>query len=82
MAFPNPTANTTTILYNATFSQTGKATWFLTNTIGQIVAQNNLELQEDGNLITLDLKALPSGIYVFYIQGEDFTSETRRIVRR
>ncbi len=80
--FPNPTLASATILYNAASEQKGMATWTLIDAMGKIVLQNTTELREDGNLISVDLKALPSGVYTFYLSGETWNSEAKRIIRK
>ncbi len=82
VVFPNPTLASTTVLYNAASEQKGMATWTLLDAMGKVVLQNTTELQEDGNLISVDLKALPSGVYIFYLSGESWKSEAKRIIRR
>jgi hypothetical protein len=81
-AFPNPTAANITILYNANLAQSGNAKTVLIDVFGQIVSEKDIVLQEDGNIISLDLKSLAGGVYLFYLKGENWVSEPQRIMKR
>ncbi len=80
-AFPNPTTSSISILYNASIAQSGDVKGVLIDATGKVVSEIALNLQEDSNLIALEMKSLPSGVYAFYLKGENWLSEPQRIVK-
>jgi Secretion system C-terminal sorting domain len=79
--FPNPTLNTAKISFNATKEEVGNANWTLTDVTGRIVAQKSQFINIDNNLLELDLTDFANGVYVFRMQGENWSSEASRIVK-
>ncbi|MGI4761320.1 MAG: discoidin domain-containing protein [Janthinobacterium lividum] len=77
--YPNPTANQTTLQWEAAAASTGQ--WRLTTITGQAVGQGNFEVQQGANTQIVDLRTVPAGSYVLTIEAAGQTLR-RQLVQK
>lgn len=75
--YPNPTQKKVIISYNLP-DDLQKATLHLFNAEGKKITERPIDPRS--TFINLSLTKLPAGIYLYHIDGENFHSETRKII--
>jgi hypothetical protein len=75
--YPNPHTNSFTLRYNLGYNK--KASLLIYNSFGSLVAERPLNKRQD--VITVDTKNLPSGIYYLSIIGPGFKSGTNKFIK-
>ncbi len=76
--YPNPSNGLTTVGVNSPMAAKAKVS--VLNTIGQVVYEQNAELTVGGNLLQMDVKNLPSGIYTISIESNKNISVKKLVV--
>ncbi len=75
---PNPSFGTTQLSFNA--EKNGEANLKIINTLGAIVASQNIKLQAGQNHLPIDTKNLASGNYIIQLIDEKGRAQTKLVV--